>query len=162
MSEKSNSNSRYHYTTNNSTSDNDYFEELDRFIRNLDISIANLEKLAVSLIIIGYSYFLIGANIDILEAKDMNENKISPDTITLEGQYFITYGYFTAWIVAVKRVYEKSFRNSTGYLFFPIEPYQIVAQSYLLSVIANSLRLYGFYQIERDIQLGFNAGFPEE
>lgn len=133
---------------NNRNSENiesdDFIEE---FIKNLDISIAELEKAGAILLTIGYSHFFYGAEIDILESLEINTTGKSPDDITLFGQQLVLAGYIILWTVAVKRVKEKIFINEKTNRNFPITPYIQVADTYLLSVFSNAIRLDGFVQI---------------
>lgn len=133
--------------TNKRTSNIGSDDFIDEFIKKLDISIADLEKAGATLLVLGYSHFFFGADLDILEALEINTTGKSPDSITLFGQQLVLTGYIILWVVAVKRVKEKKFLNENTDKNFTIAPYAQIADAYLLSVFANSLRLEGFTQI---------------
>lgn len=126
----------------------DSLNEFREYIKNLDISLAQTEQLGIIFIIFGYLEFFTGADIDILESLEINYTGKSPDEVTLLGQEIILIGYVLLWIVAIERVNEKSLRNSKNNNFY-IAEYIQVADSYLLSVIAHSIRLQAFYKIAK-------------
>lgn len=127
--------------------DNYLLSEFREYIKNLDISLAHLEQLGIIFIIVGYLDFYDAANLDILEALEINTGGKHPDEAVLYGQSLILIGYILLWVVAVDRVNEKSSRNSNDNENFYIPAYVQVADSYLLSVIAHAIRLQGFYII---------------
>ena len=59
---------------------NNNFEQL---IKQQDIDLANLEKIGLFFLLYGYSIFVVGANLDILEALDMNNTGYIPDSVSL-------------------------------------------------------------------------------
>ncbi|MCQ2969692.1 MAG: hypothetical protein MJ191_06215 [Clostridium sp.] len=124
---------------------NNNFEEL---IRKQDIALANLEKVGLFFLLYGYSLFVVGANLDILEALDINNTGYLPDTITLYGQQLILTGYIILFIVASNRIAEKAFRNEVTNENHDLGPYKRIANAYFLSIIANSLRVKAFEEIE--------------
>ena len=124
----------------------DSLNEFIEYIKNLDISLAQTEQLGIIFIIFGYLEFFTGADIDILESLEINYTGKSPDEVTLLGQEIILIGYVLLWIVSIERVNEKSLRNSKNNNFY-ISAYIQVADSYLLSVMAHSIRLQAFYKI---------------
>lgn len=124
----------------------DSLNEFKEYIKNLDINLAQTEQLGIIFIIFGYLEFFTGADIDILESLEINYTGKSPDEVTLLGQEIILIGYVLLWIVSIERVNEKSIRNSKNDNFY-ISAYIQVADSYLLSVIAHSIRLQAFYKI---------------
>lgn len=126
----------------------DSLNEFREYIKNLDISLAQTEQLGIIFIIFGYLEFFTGADIDILESLEINYTGKSPDEVTLLGQEIILIGYVLLWIVSIERVNEKSLRDSKNENFY-ISPYIEVADSYLLSVIAHSIRLQAFYKIAK-------------
>ena len=131
--------------------------EFIEYIKNLDINLAQTEQLGIIFIIFGYLEFFTGADIDILESLEINYTGKSPDEVTLLGQEIILIGYVLLWIVAIERVNEKSLRNSKNNNFY-ISAYIQVADSYLLSVIAHSIRLQAFYKI---VKTNSNGEFIE-
>lgn len=133
---------------NDDTNNENASSELDDFIKRLDISLAELEELGLTFLLVGYSNFYIGADLDILEALDINNTGQHPDIVTLWGQNLVLIGYIFLWIVSTKRVEEKSFRtDSENNEIYIIEPYIQISQAYLLSVFANYLRVVAFQQI---------------
>ncbi len=135
----------------------DSLNEFIEYIKNLDINLAQTEQLGIIFIIFGYLEFFTGADIDILESLEINYTGKSPDEVTLLGQEIILIGYVLLWIVAIERVNEKSLRNSKNDNFY-ISAYIQVADSYLLSVIAHSIRLQAFYKI---VKTNSNSEFIE-
>lgn len=135
----------------------DSLNEFIEYIKNLDINLAQTEQLGIIFIIFGYLEFFTGADIDILESLEINYTGKSPDEVTLLGQEIILIGYVLLWIVAIERVNEKSLRNSKNDNFY-ISAYIQVADSYLLSVIAHSIRLQAFYKI---VKTNSNGEFIE-
>lgn len=127
----------------------DSLNEFKEYIKNLDISLAQTEQLGIIFIILGYLEFFNGAEIDILESLEINYAGKSPDEITLFGQELIFIGYVLLWIVAIDRVNEKSLRTLKSNTKFHISAYIQIADSYLLSVIAHSIRLQAFYEVAR-------------
>lgn len=128
----------------NSTEENNEFEE---YIKNLDANLAMLEKLGLFFILSGYSLFVYGANLDILESLDIETNSSEPDFVTFTGQQLVLTGYIILFVVASKRVYEKSLRIENQIELFELSSYRLIANAYLLSVIANAMRVQGFSQI---------------
>lgn len=125
----------------------DSLDEFREYIKNLDISLAHLEQLGIIFIVVGYLDFYDAANLDILEALEINNTGKHPDEEVLYGQFLILIGYILLWIVSVDRVNEKSSRNSNDNENFYIPAYVQVADSYLLSVLAHAMRLHTFYII---------------
>ena len=135
----------------------DSLNEFIEYIKNLDINLAQTEQLGIIFIIFGYLEFFTGADIDILESLEIKYTGKSPDEVTLLGQEIILIGYVLLWIVSIERVNEKSLRNSKNDNFY-ISAYIQVADSYLLSVIAHSIRLQAFYKI---VKTNSNGEFIE-
>lgn len=135
-------------STTNSNDETGNENSFDALLTNLDIDIANLEKTGLFFILYGYSIFVVGANLDILESLDINDTGYVPDTVTLYGQELVLTGYIILFIVASKRVSEKGFRDSVTDEDYDLGPYSLLANAYLLSVLANSLRVVAFSQID--------------
>lgn len=57
-------------TNSNETSENN--NNFEQLIKQQDIDLANLEKIDLFFLLYGYSIFVVGANLDILEALDRN------------------------------------------------------------------------------------------
>ena len=133
-------------TDSNETSEsNSNFEQL---ITQQDIDLANLEKIGLFFLLYGYSIFVVGADLDILEALDINTTGYIPDSVTLYGQELVLTGYIILFIVASKRVAEKAFRTEVTEENYDLGPYKLLANGYFLSIIANSLRIQAFAEIE--------------
>ena len=130
----------------------EFLDSIIDYLNSLDIEIAELEEFGASLLIIGYSLFYFGAQYDIHEALDNNNLNIPPDYITLIGEYYVLSGYIVLYVVSIKRTNEKYMSNLYGEDSFIVYPYSILAYSYLLSVIANSLRLEAFREILYNIK----------
>lgn len=123
-------------------------EVFEEYIKNLTISLANLEKLGVSLLIIGYAYFFYGAQLDILEVNECNDTGNTPTSAFLFGQQLSLLGYIVLWIVAKKRLDQISLRNKLENEEFPLWPFHILVNSYFLSIIANAIRVQAFAAID--------------
>ena len=107
------------------------------------IELANLEKIGATLLVIGYSLFVVGANIDVTEILEIDENGPKATTVTLNGAEIVLIGYVVLWIVAEKRLMiSQETNNETVY------PYKKLAYSYILSILANSLRVQALGEID--------------
>ena len=92
--------------------------------------------------------FLQLVQIQIYQKLDRNNTGYIPDSVSLYGQELVLTGYILLFIVASKRVAEKAFRNKITEENYDLGPYSLIATAYFLSVIANSLRVQAFAQIE--------------
>lgn len=128
----------------------DTSENFDEFIKNLDISIAELEKSGSFFLTLGYSNFFRGANLDILETLERNFTGNSPEEATLIGQQFVLTGYIILYIFAVKRYNEKKLRLEKGSETINLDPYKALVESYFLSVLSNYIRYTAFSKILQD------------
>ena len=146
MKDKKNTTNSNETSDSNETSENN--NNFEQLIKQQDIDLANLEKIDLFFLLYGYSIFVVGANLDILEALDRNNTGYIPDSVTLYGQELVLTGYILLFIVASKRVAEKAFRNKVTEENYDLGPYNLIATAYFLSVIANSLRVQAFAQIE--------------
>ena len=72
-----------HYENNKIN--NDEFEE---YFKQLDIQLANIEKLGSSLLVIGYFFFIHGSNLDILEILDINNTGETSTSATYKSNSF--------------------------------------------------------------------------
>lgn len=129
-------------------------DELKNFIDSIDMSIAELEKLASVFLVLGYTKVYIGADLDILDTLDIPLGNETPDEVTVLGQKLVLSGYILLWIVAIKRVKEKSFRNDNTNGNFNIDSYISIANAYFLSVYANTIRVIYFDKIARENKSG--------
>ena len=141
---------KYNNIDNNSNNDkNNNNEDLEDYIKNLDIYLANLEKLGVFFLLLGYSNYIFAANLDILEALEENNTGIKPEDVFVYGQRFVLLGYILLYIVSMKRINEREFRNTYNDENYDLNPYFEVAISYFISVIANLIRVNAFIRIDR-------------
>ena len=133
---------------NNCNDDNtNNINDLENYINNLDISLANLEALGASLLAIGYAYFFYSAILDKMQLNDIDINGEKPSSVILYGQQLSLMGYIVLWIVALKRIYGKEFENNNLDGDNCLLLYETLANSYLLSIIANAIRVQVFAQL---------------
>ena len=123
-------------------------EELEEYLKQLDLYLANLEKLGALLLCLGYSLYIKSAQVDILEIINEDfEPPESPRQILVNGQQHILLGYIVLYVVAVKRLNEKILINSFAEEPVSLIPYKHVIESYLISVFANYQRLRAFQEL---------------
>lgn len=134
----------------NENSDNKEYNSIEDYITNLDISLANMEKIGVVFLIAGYANYIFAANLDILETLDENNTGQSPEEAFVFGQKLVLLGYTLLFIVASKRLNEKEFRNTYNNENNNLNPYFSVSYSYLLSVVANLIRFEAFVKLDND------------
>lgn len=134
----------------NKNSNNKEYKSIEDYITNLDIGLANMEKIGVVFLIAGYANYIFAANLDILEALDENNTGQSPEDAFVFGQKLVLLGYILLFIVASKRLNEKQFRNTYNNENNNLNPYFSVSCSYLLSVVANLIRFEAFVQLDND------------
>ncbi|MGG7176672.1 hypothetical protein ACQPU1_03690 [Clostridium paraputrificum] len=123
-------------------------ENIEAFIKNWNLNMATLEQLGSLIIAIGYIYFIFGADLDIKETLDINTNGASPTTVTLNGAEIILLGYIILWVVAKERLKEKEFENAFTSNNTSLSPFIQLADSYLLSVFVNLLRVDALAKID--------------
>ena len=128
-------------------SENDILNSIDEFLKNVDISLSELEKAGTIFIIFGYSNLFYSADLDILETKGINNTNILPSESTFKGQQFVVLGYILLWIVATKRLQQIEKKNKYKKDKKSVSPYQLVANAYLVSDFANLSRLNAFNEI---------------
>ena len=134
-------------TKNNNKTSTNSNNDIEEYIKNAEISLANLEKVGALFLSIGYFSFFIGANLDILDILDINDTGRSPDKTFFEGQSVTVIGYSLLWIVAKNRVdvdilKKKYTGDSEGTL-----PHEKLAAAYSISIFANLLRLESFWYL---------------
>lgn len=122
---------------------------IEDYIKDLDINLADLEKIGVFFLLFGYSFYVLAANLDILEALEKNYTEIMPTDIFILGQRFVVLGYIILYIVSLKRINERTIRNNCMGDEYDLDPYFLVSTSYLFSIIANIIRLEAFIKIDR-------------
>ena len=125
----------------------DTTDYIDQFIKNLGLSLADLEKLGAVLLSVGYLYYVNSAQVDTLEILDIYNGNETPEQIIVNGQRLVLLGYITLYIVSLKRLEENEFLNSVQESNINLTPYEAVSISYLISIFANLLRLNAFIQI---------------
>ena len=130
--------------------DNDEKEKIDRYIMNFEVSLANMEKVGVAFLVAGYSNYIYAANLDILDAQDRNNTGQTSEETFLFSQKLVLLGYILLWIVASGRVNIKDVSNIYRGENNDLVAYQNVANSYLISVFANLLRLEAFNKLNED------------
>lgn len=124
------------------------YMDIESYYKNLNISIANLEKLGVTILITGYLLFIYSSDVEIGEIITDEEANISPADILYFGQTLVAIGYFILLVVSENRTTE-DFLNILGE---NINARKKVTLSYMLSLIANIIRLQGFYELVNDIK----------
>lgn len=122
--------------------------DIESYYKNLNISIANLEKLGVTILITGYLLFIYSSDVEIGEIITDEDANISPADILYLGQTLVAIGYFILLVVSENRTTE-DFLNILGE---NINARKKVTLSYMLSLIANIIRLQGFYELVNDIK----------
>ena len=128
--------------------DNEEFNEyIEEYIRKLDFDTERLETLAASLNALGYLLIVYGAKIDIYDIVTNNEVDTTSAEVTVLGQLIIVIGYILLWIVSTRRVYARVLRNEYLEETNFVPSYKKLETSYLLSVLANLVRLEAFYEI---------------
>ncbi|MBS5884589.1 MAG: hypothetical protein E6300_10850 [Clostridium sp.] len=128
-------------------SNDDSFDDIEEFIKNLDISLAELERTGATFLSVGYAFFAYAANVDIHDLLINNNTDVASAEITLQGQQLVLLGYIFLWVVAIKRIYSRNLRTTHMEENINVSPYVKLANAYLLSTYANTLRLEAFTEI---------------
>ena len=126
-----------------------FFNNIDSLLDGIDIDLANLEKIGAFFLVIGYSNFIPAANLDILETLNINNTNVSSISLFILGQKVVLLGYTILLIVALRRTNNKSSRNTILNENSSITAYNKIIYSYILSVLANLIRLEAFYEISK-------------
>lgn len=124
-----------------------FFNNINNFLNGIDIDLVDLEKIGAFFLIVGYANFIPAANLDILETLDINNTNVSSISVFLLGQKIVLLGYTILLIVALRRTNNKSSRNTILNENSSINAYNKIIYSYILSVLANLIRLEAFYEI---------------
>lgn len=124
-----------------------FINNIDEYLKNIDINIAQLEKIGATFLSIGYAIFFYGADLDIKEATKNHDDYIPTDEVTLFGQTLVLIGYIILYIVNKRRIKEKILLNKYKNDNIKLWPYILITNGYLLSVFSNILRYIGFYYI---------------
>ena len=130
--------------------DNNEQEKVEQYIINLEVSLGNMEKVGVAFLVAGYSNYIYAANLDILDAQDRNNTGQTSEEVFLFSQKLVLLGYILLWIVASERVYAKELSNTYREENNDLVAYQNVADSYLISIFANSMRLEAFNKLNEE------------
>ncbi|WP_252246981.1 hypothetical protein [Clostridium sp. ZBS4] len=131
-------------------------DNIESFLKNLDIALPNLEKIGAVLLTIGYSTFLSAANLDIADSLDANNSGVVPFSVFVSGQKLNLIGYTILWIVSAERVKEAQFKINNTDEDINLNAFLGIEFSYLLSIYANFIRLQSFLQLETtDINKNF-------
>ena len=125
-------------------------EKIDKYIIEFEVSLANMEKVGVAFLVAGYSNYIYATNLDILDAQNRNNTGKTSEEAFLFSQKLVLLGYILLWIVASERVYAKELSNTYRGEDNDLVAYQNVANSYLISVFANLLRLEAFNKLNED------------
>ena len=97
------------------------------------------------------SNFIIYCSIlDILDAQNRNNTGQTSEEAFLFSQKLVLLGYILLWIVASQRVYAKDLSNTYMREENDLAAYQNVANSYLISIFANFIRLEAFNKLNED------------
>lgn len=133
------------HTTNNDTTSSD--DNLENYLKELDLSLANLEKVGAIFLSLGYYTISIGANLDTLEILKINNTGESPEKTFLYGQSLTVIGYILLWIVAMNRININILKNKYTDAHINLSPHHKLSSAYSLSVFANLIRLDAFAEL---------------
>ena len=125
-------------------------EKIDKYIIEFEVSLANMEKVGVAFSVAGYSNYICATNLDILDAQNRNNTGKTSEEAFLFSQKLVLLGYILLWIVALRRTYVKELSNIYRDEKNDITAYQNVASSYLISIIANAMRLQAFNTLNNE------------
>ena len=125
-------------------------EKIDKYIIEFEVSLANMEKVGVAFLVAGYSNYIYATNLDILDAQNRNNTGKTSEEAFLFSQKLVLLGYILLWIVALRRTYVKELSNIYRDEKNDITAYQNVASSYLISIIANAMRLQAFNTLNNE------------
>lgn len=128
--------------------DSDYIEE---YIKNLDLSITELESLGASLNAIGYLIIYYGSQKENYDVRINYETDVTPSELLLLGQYIIVIGYLILCFVGKKRFESNLLRVEYLDMQRNLSAYKLLERSYIISSFANFLRLEAFYEIFLEI-----------
>lgn len=126
--------------------------DIKEYITQLDISLANMEKIGSAFLVAGYANYILAANLDILRSLDENNIEQTAEEGFVFGQKLVLLGYILLFIVSSKRLNEREFRNTYNDENNNLNLYSSVLYSYLLSIVANLIRFEAFVQIANEIR----------
>ena len=130
--------------------ENDEKEKIEQYIMKFEVNLGNMEKVGVAFLVAGYSNYIYAANLDILDAQNRNNTDQTSEEAFLFSQKLVLLGYILLWIVASQRVYAKDLSNTYMREENDLAAYQNVANSYLISIFANFIRLEAFNKLNED------------
>ena len=130
--------------------DNNEKEKIEQYIMKFEVNLGNMEKVGVAFLVAGYSNYIYAANLDILDAQNRNNTGQTSEEAFLFSQKLVLLGYILLWIVASQRVYAKDLSNTYMREENDLAAYQNVANSYLISIFANFMRLEAFNKLNED------------
>ena len=123
-------------------------KDFENYLKNLNINLAEYEKLGSFFLALGDSTYILAANLAIQKGiEEDNYNLESPEGTLVFAQYFVLLGYIILYIVSSKRILEEILSQNYYYNSIYLVPFLKVNQSYLISALANFYRLEGFYEI---------------
>lgn len=123
-------------------------KDFENYLKNLNINLAEYEKLGSFFLALGYSTYILAANLAIQKGiEEDNYNLESPEGTLVFAQYFVLLGYIILYIVSSKRILEEILSQNYYYNSIYLVPFLKINQSYLISALANFYRLEGFYEI---------------
>ena len=131
------------FNENNSTDENTSYSEEE--LKNYDLKLASLENLGGAITAMGYLLISFAGKREYYNILSDSTSIPSPIQLLLNGQVLILIGYYILWIVATNRALVHQMRDS-----HLASSQKKIAASYLISIIANSLRLEGFLEILQD------------
>ena len=134
-----------HNTTNKDTTNSN--DNLDNYLEELDLTLANLEKIGAIFLSLGYYTISIGANLDALEILKINNTGESPEKTFFYGQSLTVIGYILLWIVSINRINVNILKNQYTDAHINLSPYRKLSSAYSLSVFANLIRLDAFAEL---------------
>ena len=127
-----------------SSEDDNLYNDEER-LRNYDLKLASLENFGGAVTAMGYLLISLAGKREYYNILSDSTSIPSPTQILLNGQVLILIGYYLLWIVATNRALVHQMREN-----HLASSQQKIAASYLISIIANSLRLEGFLEIYAD------------
>lgn len=131
------------FNEDNSTDENTSYSEEE--LKNYDLKLASLENLGGAITAIGYLLISFAGKKEYYNILSNSTSIPSPTQLLLNGQTLIVIGYYILWIVATDRAVILQIRESNL-----ASAQKKIAAYYLISIIANALRLEGFLEIYND------------
>ena len=133
--------------SNKITSSTDAFE---LYLKDLELALANLEKIGALFASFGYLTFFSAANLDTLDILNINNTGRTPEETFVYGQILISIGYTLLWIVSMNRYSEALLKLNNTEENPDLATLQQLKDSYLISLFANFYRLDAFIKLYKD------------